>query len=255
MDTTHTNSKFECKLLSFEELNSSIEIWEGQRTINPNRIEEIKKFYETYYAHNHILYRFGTFIVCRFNRKYYLIDGQHRYTVLKELVSEYPELKRYEYIFEIINVDSLGEIKNHFANINESIPVPKFYTKESEMNKIYGEAVRDYISSFNTELLKMKNRPYPNWKNIRDDLYELFSDNIIDYTSKEQIKNFLRFLNGHISDEFLRIDKKHRISALKTLSKPKTLEKLNGCKLGFLSKNVDLRQGEIIIAFGKMDDL
>jgi hypothetical protein len=60
----------------------------------------------------------------RKNDTSYLVDGQHRYEALKILLQKYSH--DIEIFIEIVNVDSLQELKENYDLINKNTPLPEF---------------------------------------------------------------------------------------------------------------------------------
>lgn len=127
------NSKLMCNTYN-------IRNWNKNRPVDKIRVKEIKEFYE-----KSNLDLIPGIIYTWFNNDiYYIYDGLHRYTALKELNKEFKILMYINYS------NDENDIINDFVNINKSIPVPSIYFENEQLIKksicqnIADQLCRDY---------------------------------------------------------------------------------------------------------------
>ena len=65
-----------------------ISLWPGQRVLNNSWVQELKELQQTYIKTYNVPIVPGSFVMVYFNTQWYLIDGQHRLQLLKELYKE-----------------------------------------------------------------------------------------------------------------------------------------------------------------------
>jgi hypothetical protein len=97
-----------------------------QRIINNNKVNEIIEYQLNYlkkYKHTNFL---GVINIhyCNENSEYYLVDGQHRYTAIKELLHKYSH--DIDICIEIVKVNTKDELKENYKLINKNTPLPEF---------------------------------------------------------------------------------------------------------------------------------
>lgn len=103
-------------VISSEELESKvIKIWEGQRSLDGDRLGELVSFQKAKFKENGYFSFRGSLLLCRdgASKDIWLIDGQHRYVAMRALIDteEYPP---FDVRVDILDVSSTLEIMKEF---------------------------------------------------------------------------------------------------------------------------------------------
>jgi hypothetical protein len=130
-----------------------IELWEGQRSLDMKRANEMAQYFYDEYIKNKCIKLRGSILLCKkddllFSNTFYLIDGQHRYFALRHLLTHnfIPDI---DIRVDIIIVNNEDEIRHEFVNINKSVPVPVHYlTPNDIVNLCYSKLARDFPRAF-----------------------------------------------------------------------------------------------------------
>jgi len=103
-----------------------IEIPNEQRIKDISKIEDIIEYQESYFKSNNNFNFLGVINVhyCHENKKYYLVDGQHRYHSIKSLTNK--GYKKIDIVIELINIDNINQIKDNYKLINKNTELPEF---------------------------------------------------------------------------------------------------------------------------------
>ena len=127
------------KMMAFK----GISLWDGQRSLDKSRVEEIKNCLMVEYRNSGQIKLRGAIILCHpkqdlFGGKnrddlYYIIDGQHRLSSLYSLISGSDVNFDIKIRVDIIMVSDQNQIRNEFVNINKSVPVPEHYLIPSDI--------------------------------------------------------------------------------------------------------------------------
>jgi hypothetical protein len=214
-------------------------VWNFNRIIHRDRVEEIVKFVED--EHNNHKKKWEEIIVhwklsvCKLQESYYIIDGNHRFLSYKTLKEKYPEFP--EISFSIENVDSVEEVWNSFKNINKSIPVPEQYLDPLRLPSIETD-IRDAIEKFRKSnkrniIFKLSKKPIqPNISSNE------ISDELVKYEfGKIMIYDFLDKLNEFCKNSLHLVE--HKPESLK---KAKT----TNCYFGMFKKNKGFSFADIL---------
>src|SRR3972149_130170 len=103
--------------LIFEEKAGGI-----QRNIDQDHLDELNQFEKDYYV-SHNEYMFPTpLVLAERNKKYAIIDGQHRYECIKYLYLTH-EKKDFDILISILSIDKEDEYDFYFELINKNKPV------------------------------------------------------------------------------------------------------------------------------------
>jgi len=99
-----------------------------QRSIIDEHVLEIVAFQKQYYVKNaHYLF-LNCIQYCIVDRKWYCVDGQHRYAALK-LLNDLPD---WQIDIEITYCKDMEEMHEIFRILTKNIPVPEFFKLEDE---------------------------------------------------------------------------------------------------------------------------
>ena len=103
-----------------------IEIPNIQRIKDDIKVREIIKYQLDYFKNNKKFNFIGVINIhyCEENKKYYLIDGQHRFEALKKLYNEMGH--NLQISIELIIIKTLSELKENYHLINKNTPLPEF---------------------------------------------------------------------------------------------------------------------------------
>ena len=160
-------------LTSLERFNPNlIKSPDFQRILNNDKVEEI----EEHIKHNPL---FPTIVleIGYLYSEFYLIDGQHRLTALKNT-------NLINFIFEIhlTIVNTNEELKNLFKLINQNTQIPDDWLLINNMNDVKTNMTDIFNSDLFSQIIKISNKPHrphlsrPQLDNMITDLY---TNNII----------------------------------------------------------------------------
>ena len=135
-------------MISSDELDSKpIRIWEGQRSFDGSRLEELLPFQKSQFEkYGYFTFR-GSLLLCRdrASKDIWLIDGQHRYITMKALIDSerYPS---FDIRIDVLDVSSTADILKEFQDINKSVPVPLNFLEPDETVNIAVRLLGDRFS-------------------------------------------------------------------------------------------------------------
>lgn len=138
-----------------------------QRLEYKDKIKDIVSYQEEYFKKNKKFNFLGVINIhyCSFDKKLYILDGQHRYKAILELYH-----KKYEnepIHIEIIIVNNLEELKENYELLNKNTPLPEFEFGIPEQNTIHNEVLKYFIDKYG-ELFSTKTKVRrPNISRIR----------------------------------------------------------------------------------------
>jgi len=102
--------------------------------------------------------------------QYHLIDGQHRFHALGSLVRA-NRLPDFNIKVDIIMVKDLGEIREHFKNINLAVPVPQHCLTPSDIvNLCVSILQKKFVKAFSEPGKSSQRRPCINIDKFKDEL-------------------------------------------------------------------------------------
>jgi len=99
-----------------------------QRIVDKEKVDEIVSLQDNYYKSGKHCFNFlGTINIhcCEETKKNYLVDGQHRYQGAKKLFDEH-NYKNEDILVELVNVETLEEVKHNYRMINKNTELPEF---------------------------------------------------------------------------------------------------------------------------------
>lgn len=196
-------------IVSSVDLNKKgIRIWDGQRSLDGQRMKELMNYQEEKYKKDGYFCFRGSLLLCRDDASgdIWLIDGQHRYVAILGLVDKeiYPA---FDVRVDILNVKSTAEILKEFQDINRSIPVP---INILNPNEVVNVATRLLEKKFIKAFSKGKtNRPRIN---IDDFKSALIKENIVENFKINEHQLFDGICKLH--DDYLRTPETILISRL-----------------------------------------
>lgn len=208
-------------------------IWEGQRTLDLDRVNEIVAYQiEHFQTHNTFDMNFWVFSACQVEDTLYIIDGMHRYHAWNLLFKEKKCGSALPYIVVLVKILSSKEkIMAQFQLINRHCPVPQLYTTDNEEEKIsVRNGINEYIARFPTLVRSSPkcHRPGLNGQRLTEWWFE--SEQRPEIKSTDDVLDIL-----NATDEYLRgLDDSHI-----HLGKNPPIEKADagGSRLGLLTKD------------------
>jgi len=203
-------------------LQQEIEIPNEQRLKLNKKIVEICHYQDLYFKKNKCFNFQGTINIhcCKETNKNYLVDGQHRYFSIKELVEKHKYKNQYVTI-ELVNVETLDELRENFDIINKNTKMPKF---PKDLNKSIIEKVCGKIFDIYPDFWSDSSRPQKpniNLTNFQEGVGFLFKELNL-FFGKELSESELLTI---ILDKNKELGKKD-LSKIPHLSKLKTKEKI-----------------------------
>lgn len=214
-------------------LQNKIIIPNEQRIRDDDKVKEIVELQDLYKKkHGHFNF-LGSINIHEYNNKYYLVDGQHRFTAMKKLYnSGYSELN---IDIELTTVENMEELKFNYTMINKNTELPEF---PEDIDKNIPEKVAQYffMEYPNIWTLKKKNiRPRLNKNNFQESIGYLLSK--INKNNKklnkelcdvEDLKNMILEKNNKMSNWHVEI---YITNIRKLKSWPKHLEECHKNKM------------------------
>jgi hypothetical protein len=178
-----------------------IPIWKGNRIIDPFHVENIKKSIK-----NNITMLDSGFKIIQYQeedenfkmiRKSYLIDGQHRLSIISEYFQNLPDSSDFIVTVTEIRVDSESDAISYFNKINNVKPI-QF---QEDMNMIINRYLDKLITSFpiNMKLMRtgITRRPY-----LSLDKFRIILQKHIEHLKLIPIETFVEFCKN-INEEIL----------------------------------------------------
>lgn len=188
------NNNIETFLVTIKDLvNTPISIPSEQRIIIPETIIEIEEYQETFFKkHKHFNF-IGTINVhfCKEDNKFYLMDGQHRYTTITKLYNkQYHDEK---VAIELITVPTYQHVLENYKILNKNTPLPEWSPNIDE--NIPKQVFVSIRNQFPNIFKKTKNtkRPFINQNDFQEALGYL--------TEK---LNEINKTQTHVTEEYLK---------------------------------------------------
>lgn len=130
-------------------LAKHVRVWERQRTLDPERVQELVDYQRNYYK-KYDKYNFhGTLTIALLRGQFVLLDGQHRFEALKILAKTSTIIADMPIWVEFNLTRSEEEIFKIFQTINKSISVPDTFINPNNLIKAVCERIKDkFPSSF-----------------------------------------------------------------------------------------------------------
>jgi hypothetical protein len=202
----------------------------NQRLKDLDKVNEIVEYQRQYYNINNFYNYLGVINLhfCLENKKYYLVDGQHRYLSLKKMVENHID---FDIAIEVIIIKEKNDLLENYNIINKNTPLPEL---SENINKLTHQLIfLHFENKFNKSwsLSKQPKRPYINKNHFQE---------AISYLLEKLSNDDPNYLIKLINDHNLRISKWNpcEIGNMEKLKNPlKTLElcKNLGCFLGLYS--------------------
>lgn len=216
-----------------KELN--IEYPPFQRAIINERVDELYKKMET--RANFIT----PIILARFNKKHYLLDGQHRYAALTRF-------KKFDNIkIKIIHCKTQSDIENNFRLINDTLTLPEIYkSNETIIKDVFRYFQKNYKSFFTS---KKARKPIFNVNDFQTKLSDGIRDKNV--TTGKQLIDMIECLNNKYAKTYEKQNAKEIKGLANILSKrrrniPCLFLRLNDNWIDDLNKN-DINRSKLII--------
>ena len=154
-------------------LQNKIIIQNEQRIRDDDKVKEIVELQDLYKKkHGHFNF-LGSINIHEYNNKYYLVDGQHRFTAMKKLYnSGYSDLN---IDIELTTVENMEELKFNYTMINKNTELPEF---PEDIDKNIPEKVAQYFFMEYPNIWTMKKRnirPRLNKNNFQESIGYLLS--------------------------------------------------------------------------------
>lgn len=178
----------------------NIQLWEGQRSLDNERVTLISETFLNEYKKTGTISLRGSLIFCKkndliFSEKLYLIDGQHRFYSLKYLIenNKIPDIK---IRLDIILVKDENEIRKEFVNINKSVPVPVHYLTPNDIVTLcFNQLSKDFSKAFSQGNCK---RPTINSDSFKDALINKSNFlNKLEINNSDELYNAIIKLNNY----------------------------------------------------------
>ena len=198
------NNNIETFLISMKDLvTASILIPDEQRIIVPETINEIEEYQETFFKqHKHFNF-LGTLNInfCKEKNKYYLMDGQHRFTAITRLHNKKYHDEKVK--IELITVPTFNDVLENYRVINKNTPLPEWSPNidENIPKQAFGSIQNQYPNIFKKS--KHPKRPFINQNDFQEALGYLTEK--LNEINKTQTKTQRQTqTHTHITEEYLK---------------------------------------------------
>ena len=208
---------------------ADIEIPNEQRLKLKNKVDNIVNYHDLYFKEKKYFNFQGNINIhyCCETKKNYLVDGQHRYFAIIDLVEKH-KYKNQLVTIEIVKVDTLEEVRINFEIINKNTKMPKFPKdlNKSKIEKVCGKIFDKYPDFWSESTRPQK--PNINQTYFQEGVAFLFKELNISFGKELSEKELLKI----ILDKNKELSKKD-LNKIPHLSKLKTKEKIiNKCEEG-----------------------
>lgn len=208
---------------------AEIEIPNEQRLKITKKVDEIVNYQDLYFKEHKCFNFQGTINLhyCLETTKYYLVDGQHRYFAILDLVEKH-KYKNQLVTIEIVKVNILDELRVNFEIINKNTKMPKFPKdlNKSIIEKVSGKIFDKYPDYWSESTRPQK--PNINQTYFQEGMAFLFKELNIFFGRELSESELLKI----ILDKNKELGRKD-LNKLPHISKLKTKEKIiNKCEEG-----------------------
>lgn len=206
----------------------------SQRMSDSSKVKEIIEYQREYKIKHNCYNYLGVinFHFCLSDKKYYLVDGQHRYLSITKLVSE---LEDFNVVVEIVEIEKPDDLIENYNLINKNTPLPEL---SENINKLTHKIVFQYFEDKFEEVWKSSTsprRPYLNKNHFQEGISYLMEKMGIEDHNK--IIKLIDDHNKRVSQwDF------NRIGNMKVLKNPQKTFNLCGeigCYLGLFPHTSD----------------
>ena len=119
------------QIVSVSDIVNTYQIPDFQRILDKKRVQEIKETFMSYCERN-LYFPWNLLTFCTLQNKdhslntFYLIDGQHRWTAIRELMVECPEKAPLKVAIQVLHCSSVDEMIMYFQLIGKSKEIPNY---------------------------------------------------------------------------------------------------------------------------------
>jgi hypothetical protein len=130
------------QLYNVSDILKTFQIPDFQRVLDPTRVQEIKQTYLSYYTMDRY-FPWGLLTFCQLHNKhhvineFYLIDGQHRWSAIKELTYEHPDKAPKQVSVQILHCTNSDDMISYFQLIGKSKEIPSYIINSDPKTKIH----------------------------------------------------------------------------------------------------------------------
>lgn len=182
-------------------------IWENncndiQRNVDQEHLDDLIKYQENYYQKNKIFSFPNPIILCEFNNKLSILDGQHRFVCAKYLYGKYKI--KFNIVISIINLKNTEDFDKYFIAVNKNKPVLLYKNIDNWKNII--KKIEQYlIGKWHMYIKNSENPQIPHinlekFKQYIDERNILVNKNITIDILIEEIDNLNNFYKLHIKN-------------------------------------------------------
>lgn len=227
------NNKIIGKINNVKLMNIDIQIPNEQRIKDEDKINEIIEYQEAYFKKNNCFNFLGVINIHKYNDKYFLVDGQHRYYSLKTMTNM--GYSKIDIFVELIEINNLDILKENYSIINKNTELPEF---PDHIDKNIPEDVAKYFFERYPNIwstTKRVRRPHIN-KNYFQEALGVLTDKL-KIESSPKLRNIVENYNTRISNWDIQ-----NFPNYKTFKDPKKIEekcKDTGIYLGLFPHKTD----------------
>ena len=169
-----------------------------QRILNKKKVDDIINYQLNQLKNRHNTNFLGLITInyCNLDKKYYLIDGQHRYRALLELYENYSH--NVDICIEIVNVNNFEELKENYNIINNNTPLPEFSV---DIDKIILEETLVYFQDKYPNIWSKSiksHRPLISFNNFQESLNYIIEK--LDIKDSKTLINYIENYNLKLSE-------------------------------------------------------
>jgi 5-methylcytosine-specific restriction endonuclease McrA len=235
-NTLELNNKIIGSISIFELLKRKhrIVIPYNQRISDEDKIYEIISYQHDHKRRNGFYNFLGTINLhyCRDDKKYYLVDGQHRYNAVKKIAENFED---FDIIIEVIIIEKKEFLLENYNLINKNTPLPEL---SDNINTITHKLIFLHFEKQFNKIWTLSTRPRR--PNLNKNHFQEALSYLIEKLNSDDSNYYIKLISEHnnrVSN--WNID---RIGNMKNLKDPnKTLDicRENGCFLGLFPHTTD----------------
>lgn len=195
MESIVINNRKICKLMSKEFLKLDVIIPNEQRIRDDEKVKEIVTYQLSHLKDNGWCNFMGLLNIhcCHETGNMYLVDGQHRYESIRKI----NETNNIPITFELVDVNTMEELKENYKILNKNTPLPEF--PESIDKNIPEDVARYFRSTYPNIWSKSSRarRPHIYFNYFQEALGMLVKE--LSITSKEYLLDLIIERNNSLS--------------------------------------------------------
>jgi hypothetical protein len=189
-------------LLCSSEKVSNLPVWDRQRFLEKDRVEDIINYQEEYYKEYNSFNFVGIYYVCSIqDTDPRIIDGQHRLMAIKELSKDYPSFFCAVWYSSVQNEQERVDIFQ-LLNLARPVNIPDFMQdyKRDIINESCEHFFTKYKKFFSNNILGQPKRPNIRLDDLKNNLYTKKVVDSLDISDSKQLISLIENINTYYSN-------------------------------------------------------